>query len=455
MGMSNKIDENSRIILVEDDPGMGRFMKNTLVEEGYDVEWVKDGIYAREKVKKERFDLLVTDIYMPQLSGPDLLEELQSSGVNLPTIVVTGKPDYRQVVSFIKGGVYDYFIKPLNVEEFLASVRTGMLVSRSRALASQPERGEVKAPPIIGESEKIKKVKEIILKVADLNSAVLILGESGTGKELVARNIHYLSQRKNRMFVPVNCGAIPETLLESELFGHEKGSFTGASFRKMGLLEAAHRGTIFLDEIAEMSPMLQVKLLRVLQDKTIRSIGSVRDTKIDVRVIAATNKDLKVEVESGGFREDLYYRLHVVPIHVPPLREREEDIPLLANFLIEKHNLAIKLKAEAVDALKRYSWPGNVRELENVLVRASIVCQGSEVGVDSLPHEVRYAELTSLYASTGEELLYKGAKLEFEKRFFSALLNKVNGDVAKAAKLADVSKSFVYDIIKKHNIKIE
>jgi DNA-binding NtrC family response regulator len=447
------MERKDRILLVEDDPGMGDLIKDTLTKEGYEVEWVEDGIYAKELVKRASYDLLITDLYLSKFHGPELLDELQSLGIKIPTIVVTGRPDSRQIVKFIKSGVYDYLTKPLNMEEFLVSVRAALLISRSRAIASQLEKEGLKAPLIIGKSDKIKQVKENIERVADLDCTVLILGESGTGKELVARNIHFLGQRRERMFVPVNCGAIPETLLESELFGHEKGAFTGAVFRKLGLFEMAHQGTIFLDEIGEMSPMLQIKLLRVLEDGVIRSVGSVRDVYVDVRVVTATNKDLKVAVEDKTFREDLYYRLNVVPIHLPALREREQDIPLLVQFFIEKHELKVKLKEEAMRALRKYPWPGNVRELENVLVRISILSQGKELGVDALPHEIGHADLNDLCAPS-EEFFYKKAKVEFEKRFFSTLLAKADGDVTKAARLASVSKSYIYDIIKKHNLQI-
>lgn len=446
------MEEVKKIILAEDDPGVGKLVRDTLTTEGYDVEWVEDGTYAKEMIKKGGFDLLVTDLYLSKLNGPELLDDLQSMGIRIPTIVVTGRPDHRQIVRFIKDGVYDYFTKPLNIEEFLASVRTVLTLSNSVAMTSLLEKGESKALAVIGNSEQIKKIKEVIHKVAGLNSTILILGESGTGKGLVAKNIHYSSPRKDKLFVPVNCGAIPETLLESELFGHEKGAFTGAVFRKAGLFEAAHKGTIFLDEIGEMSPLLQIKLLTILEDRVMRSVGSVRDIAVDVRVIAATNKNLKTEVENRRFREDLYYRLNVVPIHLPPLREREEDIPLLIDFFIEKHNLNIEIKEETLQVLLKYSWPGNVRELENVLLRASILCQGKELGVDSLSPEIRYAELKTL-STPNEKLFYKKAKLEFEKKFFSTLLARVDGDVAKAANLADVSRSYIYDIIKKHNIE--
>lgn len=447
------MEESKKILLVEDDLEMGQFVRDTLMEEGYDTKWVEDGIFAKEVVKEGDFDLLITDLYMSKLNGQELLDELHSMGISIPTIVVTGRPDYRQIVRFVKDGVYDYFTKPLNVEEFLTSVKSGVLLSRGKALASQLEKGEAKAPLIIGKSETMKKVRETINTVANLNSTVLILGESGTGKELVAKNIHYLSLRRGQMFIPINCGSIPEALLESELFGHEKGAFTGAVFRKLGLFEAAHKGTIFLDEIGEMSHTLQVKLLRVLEDKVIRNVGSVRDISVDVRVVAATNKDLKAEVEAKNFREDLYYRLNVVPINLPPLREREEDIPPLIDHFIEKHNLNINIKKEAIKVLQKYPWPGNVRELENILVRLSILCQEREIGVDALPQEIRYAELKNV-RTPSEEYFYKKAKMEFEKQFFTTLLARVNGDVAKAASLANVSKSYIYDILKKHNIQL-
>jgi transcriptional regulator with PAS, ATPase and Fis domain len=340
----------------------------------------------------------------------------------------------------------------LNIEEFLASVRTVLLLSRSRT-NTLPLGPGTKAPPIIGNSDGIKRVKEIIHKVAGLDSTILILGESGSGKGLVASNIHYLSPRSSQIFIPVNCGAIPDTLLESELFGHERGAFTGAAFRKMGLFEAADKGTMFLDEIGEMSPMLQIKLLRVLEDKNIRSVGSVRDVSIDVRIITATNKDLKSEVKNKKFREDLYYRLNVVPISVPPLRERQEDIPLLVNYFLEKYNLNVKISEKTMQVLRKYSWPGNIRELENVLVRSSILNKERELAVESLSPEIRYAELQYL-PSPNKEYLYKKAKTEFEKKFFSTLLDRVDGDVAEAAKLADVSKSYIYNIIKKHKIAV-
>ncbi|MCP4366403.1 MAG: sigma-54-dependent Fis family transcriptional regulator [Planctomycetes bacterium] len=435
--------------MAEDDPDTARFVRDVLMDEGYEVEWVEDGVQAKDRIKKERFNLLVTDLYMPNLDGPELLGELQAAGTGIPAIVITARPDYRQMAKFIKNGLYDYFPKPLRLDEFLASVRTALVLSSGKA---QLERGETGGLPIIGESAQINKVREAIRTVANVDSTVLLLGESGTGKGLVARNIHCLSSRSEKMFLPVNCAAIPESLLESELFGHEKGAFTGAVFRKMGLFQAAHRGTIFLDEIGELHPALQVKLLEVLEGGTIRVVGSTKEVNVDVRIIAATNKDIEAEVSSGRFREDLYYRLNVVPIVLPPLREHSEDIPILLDFLIAEHNLNIGITKEAMKVLRKYSWPGNVRELDNVLVRASILCEGEKVGLDSLPREVKDAKQTAPGASD-EGFVYKKAKREFEKKFFTQLLDKANWDVAKAAELGGVSRTYVYDIIKKHNLR--
>lgn len=367
-----------KVLVVDNEKSMRDFLSIVLRKEGYFVETAEDGDPALKLLEKDIFDLVLTDMKMPRMSGLDLLKALKDLSPETIVIMMTAYASAETAVEAMKEGAYDYLTKPFQIDEVKLIIKNALERRKLRQENSQLRRelkGQATFTQIIGKSEKMKRVLDLVRKVADSKSNVLIYGESGTGKELIARAIHFNSARRDRSFVTVNCSALPETLLESELFGHMKGAFTGAVGNKEGLFEIAHEGSIFLDEIGETSLSIQVKLLRVLQEKEFRRVGGIKDLKVDVRIIAATNRDLEKMVAEGKFREDLYYRLDVIPIDLPPLRERPEDIPLLVDFFLRKFNQSLGkeidgIEPEAMRVLINHEWKGNVRELENVVERA-------------------------------------------------------------------------------------
>lgn len=457
--MGNK----AKILIIEDDKSMQNFLKDFLELEGYHTQLASNGREGIEMAKKDVFDLVITDVVMPEADGVEVLKSIKGSGIDVSIIVITGHSSVRQAVEFIKMGADDYFKKPFFTDEMLLVIERCL---RHRKLTRENIELRLKLskqedfPEIIGDSEKIKAVLDLILKVADSNATVLIMGESGTGKELVAKAIHEKSPRKTHPFVPVNCGAIPETLLESELFGYEKGSFTGADLKKQGLFEAADTGTIFLDEVGDMGQSLQVKLLRILETGILWPVGANEGRKIDVRVIAATNKNLQKEVLKKEFREDLFYRFNVFPIALPPLKERREDIPLLTNWFLEKHKHKGKRVGISSDALKlltytSYSWPGNVRELENIIARATILSLGKKITIDLLPPEIRTPGVSRPFYGEVYDKPFKEARNEFERQYVEKLLRKTNNDFISASQFAGISRAYLYEIVRKHGIGIE
>ncbi|MCZ6550650.1 MAG: sigma-54 dependent transcriptional regulator, partial [candidate division NC10 bacterium] len=367
----------TRILIVDDEAGMREFLSIFLEREGFDVECAEDGQEALQAVQEARFDLIISDLRMPTLDGIRLLEGLQKFQSEVPVILITAYASAESAIEAMKLGAYDYLTKPFRVEEIREVITRALETTASRLAGVFPWSGEAfprSVEGLIGRSPKMIELYKLISKVAAVSGTVLITGESGTGKELVARTIHRNSDRATKPFLAVSCGAIPEALLESELFGHVKGAFTGAVAAKAGLFEVADGGTIFLDEIAETSPAIQVKLLRVLQERIFRRVGGTDDIEVDVRVIAATHQELQELIQKGQFREDLYYRLNVIPVHLAPLRERREDIPLLAMNFLAKYSEETKrpirgVAPEAMELFLRYDWPGNVRELENAIER--------------------------------------------------------------------------------------
>lgn len=366
-----------KILVVDDEPSLREVLSIMLKRSGYSVTSVNDGGQAIELVQKEIFDLVITDLRMPKIDGMEVLKAVKSASPETVVLIITAFATADSAVEAMKHGAYDYLTKPFQVDEVQLIIRNALEKRRlttenmllKREMASQSSFTQ-----LVGQSEAMQKVFDVVRKVADSKSNVLICGESGTGKELVARAIHYNSARSSLPFVAVNCSAVPETLLESELFGHMKGSFTGAISNKAGLFEIANGGTIFLDEIGDTTPTIQVKLLRVIQEREFRRVGGNQDIKVDVRIVAATNKDLEKAVAEGAFREDLYYRLDVIPIRLPPLRMRTGDIPLLVDHFLERFSKESGkpkplLSAEAMHVLLEHEWRGNVRELENLIER--------------------------------------------------------------------------------------
>jgi len=389
MRNENKI----KILVVDDDTTHRLMLKATLAAEGYGITEAGDGERAVEKIKQEFFDLVMLDLKMPKMGGLEALKRLKEINPEIPVLIMTAYASVQTAVDALKHGAFDYLIKPLDMEEVkLMLIKTldyHKLKKENRSLKKRLSK-TFGFSEIVGNSKKMHELFEVLSLAAPSDTTILILGESGTGKELIANAIHQNSSRADKPFIKVNCAALPENLLESELFGHEKGAFTGAHTRRLGRFEQAHGGTLFLDEIGDMSLLTQAKILRVLQEGEFERVGGEKTVKVDVRIIAATNKDLEEEVKNNNFRLDLFYRLSVVPVNVPPLRERKEDIPLLVEHFIQKYaeknrQHIRKISPRVMDLFMRYAWPGNIRELENVIQRAVILCKEETLMPEVLP----------------------------------------------------------------------
>ena len=448
---------------------MRQLLEIALGKEGYRLTLAESGRKATEIFDKSSYDLVISDIKMPDMSGVEVLRHIKETDPSVPVIMVTAYASADTAVEALRLGAYDYLTKPFKLEELKANIRNALEKVRLKRENETLKRELKKSQGLdsmLGGSRVMLELFEHIKSVATTNSTVLITGESGTGKELAAKAIHVRSPRAGEPFVSINCGAVPETLLESELFGHLKGSFTGATANHKGLFEVAHRGTILLDEIAEMSPTMQVKFLRVLQEKKIRRIGSTEELEVDVRILAATNKDLERGVQDRSFREDLYYRLNVIPIHMPPLRERREDVPILAShFLLKacgstKKNVT-KISDEAMERLQAYDWPGNVRELENVIERAVALEPTGVVLPERLPEKVREFGTASLAVPTTvskdgfpDEGVDFGEKVaSLEKELLTGAMEKAGGVQTKAARLLNMNlRSFRY-LLQKYGLR--
>jgi two-component system nitrogen regulation response regulator NtrX len=433
----------TRILVVDDEDPIRRSLSGLLGDEGYDVLTAGDGEAALATLRSDgaEIDLVLLDIAMPGRDGMSVLEEARARWAEIPVVMMSGHGTIETAVRATRLGAFDFIEKPLSVEKLLLTLQHALDVSR---LASENQRlraQALRAHDILGASEPVVRLKQQIAQAAPTNGWVLITGENGTGKELVARQIHMQSRRAAEPFVEVNCAAIPEELIESELFGHEKGAFTGAIARKRGKFELAHRGTIFLDEIADMSLKTQAKVLRVLQESKFERVGGMEPLEVDVRVIAATNKDLEKEIAAGNFREDLYYRLAVIPFHVPPLRERREDIPILvkafvAEFCAESATKPKAIAAKAMDALQSYAWPGNVRELRNLMERLVLMTPGDRVTEGDLPDAVRLGE--SRPAATGATL--EEARRAFEREWLLGKLRDHGFNVSRTAEAVGLAR---------------
>ncbi len=451
---------NERILIVEDEEGMREFLKILLGKERYEVVTCTSADEAIEKIKEEDFNVVITDIKMPGMDGIELLEAVKQIDPLLPVIIMTGYASMESAIEALNKGAFAYLMKQARNEEIKQFVRKAIemrkLQSENRFLKQELKK-KLSDRPIIGNSEKIRRIFDLIDKVAQTDSTIMIYGESGTGKELVAREIHCRSLRSNGPFVSINCGALPETLLESELFGHVRGSFTGAVRDKEGLFAVAKGGTFFLDEVGETSPAIQVKLLRVLQEREIIPVGGVKPIKVDVRLIAATNADLEKQVENGKFRADLFYRLNVIPIHIPPLRERRDDIPLLVEHFLKTYCEAQgkplkQVTKQAFDLLLRYDWPGNVRELENVIERAVILQEGNLIGPEDLPETIRGGRFETRHdLITATNLTLE----ELEKRYILKVLDETGWQKKKAAQILGINASTLYRKLQRYGYETD
>jgi two-component system response regulator PilR (NtrC family) len=461
----------ARILVVDDEQSMRDMLRIVLRREGYEVLLAENGRDAIEQLRRTHIDLLLSDINMPDITGVEVLRAAKDVSRDVVVFMMTAYASTSTAVEAMRHGAVDYFTKPFNMDELRLKVRQHLearWLKQENVLLKKVLHTRYEFSNIIGRSEAMLDVFRMVETVAKTNSTVLITGESGTGKDLVARAVHYNSLRHDHPFVALNCGGVPETLLESELFGHMRGAFTGADANKKGLVEVAQRGTIFLDEIGEMSPAMQVKLLRVLQDRRFRRLGGTEEVQADIRVIAATNQHLPTAVKEGRFREDLFYRLNVIPIPLPPLRERRDDIELLAEHFLQKYAERMQkavgsISHEALALLQAYEWPGNVRELENTIERAVALEQSPAVLADSLPACVRgLAESAAAMLDTapiaplpelGEGFDLEAGGEAFYRHYMTLALERAGGVQVKAAEMLGMSfRSFRY-YAKKFNLR--
>ena len=457
-----------KLLIVDDEANMRKILQAILQKEGYESQVAAHGGEALQWLDKESFQVILTDLRMPVMDGMELLQNLRVNHPHIPVIIITAHGTVEVAVEALKKGAHDFITKPFDTEELKRVIAKAFRVSESNA------RSPVRYDPTpgkrfgIGKSPAIQEVWDLVAKIADSPSTVLVHGESGTGKELVAKALHENSSRKDNPIIKINCGAIPENLLESELFGYEKGAFTSAVTSKPGRFELADKGTLFLDEIGDISKDMQVKLLRALQEQEFERVGGLRSIKVDVRIVAATNKDLAKEVEAGNFRADLYYRLNVVPVRLPPLRDRLDDIPLLAEHFIKIYSKRLKknikgVSAEAVTNLKKHTWPGNIRELENLIERAILLTDNSVLQPEdlALPLGCAKGEMPPksdpafLLTDTGMSLkdLVKRKTFRVEKAAIERALKETHGNVTRAAKHLQISRKSLQLKMKEYELR--
>jgi two-component system, NtrC family, response regulator AtoC len=449
----------ANILVIEDNEDLSFTISKVLQKEGYKVFTAKSGEEGLPTLRKELVDLILLDLKLPKMNGIDVLSKVKEMDADLAVIMMTASTDVKPAIEAMKMGALDYLMKPFELEELKLVVRKALEMHQLKNEVARLKREHARSYPndtIYGESERIKEIRRLIQIVAETpRTSVLIQGESGTGKELVSNAVHFASSRSGKPYIKINCSAIPDNLLESELFGHEKGAFTDAKMMKKGLFEMANTGTIFLDEISSMKLSLQPKILRVLETQTFRRIGGIADIKIDVRIIAATNTDLGELVKNKEFRDDLFYRLKVMEIDLPPLRERKQDILLLAKLFLQEFNSEFnkrvqKFMNKTEELLESYSWPGNVRELKNVIERSVILTQGEIVQPEHLPLELREGSKLTVPERT---MLGRMSLEEMEKMHIAEVLNSVTGNKSQAAKILNISRSTLREKLKTYQIQ--
>ena len=452
----------SSILVVDDEQGIRQVLQDVLGDEGHQVVTVEDGFQALEILEKEAVDLVILDVWLPNMGGIDVLKRVRGGWPDIEVVVISGHANINMAVQAVKIGAFDFLEKPLSLEKTITVVENALKLEELKRENRNLKENIFFEDEMIGSGEEMSKVQELIEQSAGSDARILVLGENGTGKELVAREIHRRSRRAKSPFVEVNCASIPETLIESELFGHEKGAFTDAYARRKGKFELANGGTLFLDEIADMSLSTQAKVLRVLQEMKFERIGGEKSVSVDVRVITATNKNIHEEIRAGRFREDLYFRINVIPIFVPPLRERTEDLQALIDYFMDKFKRpaegeAKRFSEEAIQLLKIYFWPGNVRELKNFIERINIMTEEEMISPESIR---RY--LTSGTDWEKDEVL-KGfesmklneAKDEFEREFLVKKLEENEQNIARTSRVLGITPSHLHNKIKKHGIEIK
>lgn len=449
------------ILVIDDEPGIRATVQDILEDEGYHALTAEDGIAGLDTLRRESVDVVILDVWLPRMGGIDVLKAIRTEHPAVETIVVSGHATIDMAVDAVKLGAFDFIEKPLSIERLVTAVRNARALSDLRLENARLKRSGVESDDIIGTSEAMTRIRELLEQSARSDARVLITGENGTGKELAARRIHELSERSQGPFVAVNCAAMPDTLIESELFGHEKGSFTDAVARRKGKFETAHTGTLFLDEIADMSLSAQSKVLRAIQEMRFERLGGEKTLEVDVRVIAATNKDLKQEIAAGRFREDLFFRLNVIPIRMPALRERPEDIAELAKFFLSRlpGGTARRLSAGALDVLGSYEWPGNVRELKNFMERVSVMSDEAEISAETVGHFITKTGEHPVEQAPDRLEALVGLKLSaareaFERRYLIHNLGKHGYNIPRTAEAIGIYPSNLHAKIKKYGIEV-
>jgi DNA-binding NtrC family response regulator len=462
----------AKVLVIDDEANLRKVLAALLRRDGYDVTIAEDGEMGLAEFQKNGADAVITDLVMPKVGGMEVLRAINSADPEVPVIIITAHGTVDSAVEAIKLGAFDYVTKPFDQSE-LSNVLAKAV--RSHESARRNARGERGRHALVGESPQMQDVMKIIEKVADTPSTVLITGESGTGKELIATALHEGSSRHDKPFIRINCAAIPRDLIESELFGYERGAFTGAVTSKPGRFELADGGTLFLDEIGEVPVEMQVKLLRALQESEFERVGGIKTTRVDVRLIAATNRDLNAEIEAGRFRKDLYYRLAVVPINVPPLRERPSDVPTLVRHFVDKYNHRLNKRIEgmtdeAMSVLQVYAWPGNIRELENLIERTLLFADGPQIGVGDLPQGLRTPSgatplpgpaptlpgaMPAGAGETGLKDIVRQRAAQLEKDLITRALEETGGNVTRAAKLLQISRKSLQTKMKEFSLRDE
>lgn len=456
----------SRILVADDEESIREFLNIMLRKEGYEVSCVEDGQQAADLMKKKSFDMVISDLQMPNMTGMELLGHVQSNHPGTLFMLITAFGTTETAIEAMKLGAYDYITKPFKIDEVRINIANALksknLETENRSLKKELKK-EYSFQNLVGNSEAMHSIFELIRRVSETPTSVLVTGESGTGKEMVAKAIHYNGPFKDKAFISVNCGAIPENLIESEMFGHKKGSFTGAVSDKTGLFEAADEGTLFLDEVGELPLSTQVKLLRAIQERVVRRVGATEDTPINVRIIAATNRDLEKMVNDGGFRQDLYYRLNVIQLETPPLRDRKEDIVLLAQHFLKKYNEKLSkavgsISDDAMEILSGYDYPGNVRELENIIERTVALEAGATILPESLPPLVKTKQGSrQMVTSDDIEITDEGVDLDkimgqIEKELIIKAIHAGDGVKKRAAKLLGISFRSMRYRVEKYNL---
>jgi two-component system nitrogen regulation response regulator NtrX len=449
----------SQILIVDDEEGIRQVLRDCLEDEGYKVTLAEDGFQALQVLAAEPVDLMILDVWLPNMGGIDVLKKAKQEYPDLEVVVISGHGNINLAVQAVKMGAFDFLEKPLSLEKTITVVQNALKLEELKRENRSLKAGLAEEDEMIGSCAGMMQVRELIEQSAGSDSRILILGENGTGKELVARQIHRLSSRAGQPFVEVNCASIPETLIESELFGHEKGAFTGAVARRRGKFEMAHRGTLFLDEIADMSLATQAKVLRVIQELSFERVGAERPISVDVRLISATNKNIQEEIRLGRFREDLYFRVNVIPIFVPPLRERQEDLDALLGYFLRKYSRSPAaapktVSPEARTVLARYSWPGNIRELKNFVERVTIMAEGEVITPEAVRRYLTIREERERDDSLRgfESMKLAEAKDEFERELLIRKLEENGGNITRASKALGITPSHLHNKLKKYGI---